>query len=60
MTWLVKRKKYVLVMSELCKLGPKPALLFPARLRITNADGIRTAFSSVAEAEKFAEDFKNS
>lgn len=43
-----QRKKCALVMSELYKLGLKPALLFPARLRITNADGTRTAFSSVA------------
>lgn len=55
-----QRKKYVSVMSELYALGLKPALLFPVRLRITNADGTCTAFSSVAEAEKFAEDFKNS
>lgn len=55
-----QRKKYASVMSELYKMGLKPALLFPARLRITNADGTRTTFSSVTEAEKFDEDFKNS
>lgn len=55
-----QRKKYSSVMSALYKMGLKPSLLFPARLRITNADGTRTAFSSVAEAEKFVEDSKNS
>lgn len=55
-----QRKTYAPVMSELYKLGLRPALLFPARLRIVNTDGTRTAFSSVTEAEKFVEDFKNS
>lgn len=54
-----QRKKYSSVMSDLYKMGLKPSLLFPARLRITNTDGSRTAFSSVTEAEKFVADSKN-
>lgn len=54
-----ERKKYSAVMSDLYKMGLKPALLYPARLRITAADGTRIALKSVAEAEKFVEDSKN-
>lgn len=55
-----QRKKYTPVMADLYKLGLRPSLLYPARLRIVNKDGTRIAFSSVADAEKFVEDFKNS
>lgn len=55
-----ERRKYTAVMSELYKLGLKPSLLYPARLRIVNTQGIRVAFSSVADAEKYVKDFKNS
>lgn len=43
-----QRKEYSSVMSSLYSMGLKPALLYPARLRITQADGKRTWFSSVA------------
>lgn len=55
-----QRKKYAAVMSVLYGLGLKPSLLYPARLRIVNTDGTRVALGSVAEAEKFAQDFKKS
>lgn len=55
---VIERKKYAAVMSELYKMGLKPSLLYPARLRITNTDGTRIAFGSVVEAEKFVNDSK--
>lgn len=48
-----QRAEYSGVMSELYKSGFKPALLYPARLRLTLSDGTRKWISSVDEAQKF-------
>lgn len=53
-----KRREYRTVMSDLYKMGLKPSLLYPARLRITKTNGARHMFGSVTEAEKFVEDSK--
>lgn len=55
---VAQRKVYKSVMSDLYKMGLRPSLLYPARLRITKTDGTRSMFGSVAEAEKFVKDFK--
>lgn len=47
------RSKYRDVMSELYRLGLRPALLFPARLTIVTKAGERKRLSSVAEAKDF-------
>lgn len=51
-----QRKGCRSVMSSLYKMGLKSSLLYPARLQITEVDGTRTGFGSVAEAEKFIQD----
>lgn len=48
-----QRYKYKEVMSELYKLGLKPALLFPAKLSIVTKEGGRKRFASVAEAKDY-------
>lgn len=55
-----QRKAYKTVMASLYKMGLKPSLLYPARLRITQTDGTRTWLGSVAEADKFIQAFKDS
>ncbi|ROL45728.1 LINE-1 retrotransposable element ORF1 protein [Anabarilius grahami] len=55
---VAQRKVYKLVMLDLYKMGLRPSLLYPARLRITKTDGTRSMFGSVAEAEKFVKNFK--
>lgn len=54
-----KRREYKAVMSSLYELGLKPALLNPARLRITQKDGMRKWISSVEEAEKYVKEVKS-
>lgn len=44
-------------MSLLYKMGQKPALMYPARLQITNTDGTHTMLGSMTEAEKFIQAF---
>ena len=48
-----QRSKYREVMSDLYKLGLKPALLFPARLSINAKEGGRKMFSSADEARDY-------
>lgn len=55
-----QRKEYRNVMSSLFKMGLKPSLLYPAKLRITQTDGSRTWLGSIAEAEKFIKAFNDS
>lgn len=50
---LNQRAEYKDVMAELYKLGLKPALLYPARLRLTLSSGIRKWISSVDEVQKY-------
>uniref|UniRef100_A0AAV2M101 Uncharacterized protein n=1 Tax=Knipowitschia caucasica TaxID=637954 RepID=A0AAV2M101_KNICA len=38
-------------MADLYRLGLRPSLQYPARLRITEADGVRRTFGSVVDAE---------
>lgn len=57
---LSQRATYGGVMAELYKLGLKPALLYPARLRVTLASGIRKWISSVDEAQKYIESLRKS
>ncbi|KAK7886458.1 hypothetical protein WMY93_026079 [Mugilogobius chulae] len=52
-----QRKVYKTVMSDLYRMGLRPSLLYPARLRITKQDGTRVMFGSAVEAKKFVEDF---
>lgn len=52
---LNRRAQYKDIMSELYGRGLRPALLFPARLRITQASGARKFFSSVDEAQQYIE-----
>lgn len=47
------RAEYRDVMAELYRLGLKPALLYPARLRLTLSGGARKWISSVEEAQKY-------
>lgn len=53
-----QRREYRSVMSDLYKMGLKPSLLYPARLRITKTDGVRHTFGSAVEAERFVEDYE--
>lgn len=50
-----QRAEYRDIMSELYKLGLKPALLYPARLRLTLPNGTRKWIGSVEEAQKYIE-----
>lgn len=50
---LAQRAEYKDTMAELYKRGLKPALLFPARLRITQPSGARKFLGSVEEAQQF-------
>lgn len=50
---LEQRSKYKEVLSELYKLGLKPALLFPARLTIITKQVNRRRLTSVAEAKGY-------
>ncbi len=50
---LEQRSKYKEVLSELYKLGLKPALLFPARLTIITKQVNRRRLTSVAEAKDY-------
>lgn len=50
---LSQRAEYSGVMTELYKLGLKPALLYPARLRLTLSGGARKWISSVDEEHKY-------
>ena len=50
---LDQRHQYREVMTELYKLGLKPALLFPARLTIKPKEGGRKGLASVAEAKEY-------
>ncbi|CAI5638889.1 unnamed protein product [Oreochromis niloticus] len=52
---LNQRAQYKDIMSELYGRGLRPALLFPARLRITQASGARKFFSSMDEAQQYIE-----
>ncbi|CAL9691835.1 unnamed protein product [Knipowitschia caucasica] len=53
-----QRREYRSVMADLYRLGLRPSLQYPARLRITEADGVRRTFGSVVEAERFVEHLK--
>ncbi|KAJ4944614.1 hypothetical protein JOQ06_013157, partial [Pogonophryne albipinna] len=53
---LKQRAEYRSPMAELYKRGYKPALLFPAKLRITLPNGDRTWLMSAPEAVKFVQD----
>lgn len=55
-----QRAEYSGAMTELYKLGLKPALLYPARLRLTLSGGERKWISSVAEAQKYIETLRKS
>lgn len=55
-----QRREYRSMMSSLYKMGLKPSLLYPARLRITQTDGSRMWLGSAAEAEKFIQAFSDS
>lgn len=57
---LSQRAEYSGVMTELYKLGMKPALLYPARLRLTPPGGARKWISSVDEAQKYIETLRKS
>uniref|UniRef100_A0A087XXS5 L1 transposable element RRM domain-containing protein n=1 Tax=Poecilia formosa TaxID=48698 RepID=A0A087XXS5_POEFO len=50
---LAQRAEYKDIMVELYKWGLKPALLFPACLRITQSSGAKTFLGSVEEAQQF-------
>uniref|UniRef100_A0AAV2JXV0 Transposase n=1 Tax=Knipowitschia caucasica TaxID=637954 RepID=A0AAV2JXV0_KNICA len=51
-----QRAQYRDVMAELYKQGMKPALLFPAQLRITLPSGNKKWMSSVEEAQQYIDD----
>ncbi|CAL1602877.1 unnamed protein product [Knipowitschia caucasica] len=57
---VTQRKVYKAVMSSLYELGLKPALLYPAKLRITQTNGTRKLFTSVDEAERYVEEVNKS
>lgn len=57
---LNRRAEYKDVMATLYKRGLKPALLFPARLRLTLPDGGRKWISSVVEARKYIDSLPKS
>ncbi|KAJ4922933.1 hypothetical protein JOQ06_022601 [Pogonophryne albipinna] len=50
---LKERAEYKSSMAELYKRGYRPALLYPAKLRITLTNGEKTWIRSVLEADKF-------
>ncbi|KAJ8351978.1 hypothetical protein SKAU_G00234540 [Synaphobranchus kaupii] len=50
---LEQRAAYREVMAKLYNLGLRPALLYPARLQITDRDGNKRRFSSAGEAATF-------
>ncbi|KAI4803380.1 hypothetical protein KUCAC02_006929 [Chaenocephalus aceratus] len=50
---LKERAEYKSSMAELYKRGYRPALLYPAKLRITLPNGEKTWIRSVLEADKF-------
>lgn len=50
---LNQRAVYREVMAEFYKLGLKPALLYPARLRLTLSNGSKKWITSVDEAKKY-------
>lgn len=52
---LKQRAEYKSSMAELYKRGYKPALLFPAKLRISLPNGEKTWIKSVSEADKFVQ-----
>lgn len=55
-----QRRVYKAVMSSLYKLGLRPSLLYPARLRIVEKNGQRKLFTSLSEAEKYVEKINHS
>lgn len=55
---LKQRAEYKSCMTELYQRGYKPALLYPAKLRITLPNGERLWLLSVAEATKFVRDLQ--
>lgn len=55
-----QRGEYRDVMAELYQLGQKPALLYPARLRLTLSSGARKWISSVDEAQKYISSLRRS
>lgn len=55
-----QRAEYSGVMAELYKLGLKPALLYPARLRLTLSGGARKWINTVDEAHKYIESHRRS
>lgn len=55
-----ERAKYRSVMAELYNLGCRPALLFPARLQVTLADGAKKRFSSPEDAATYVANHKRS
>lgn len=55
---LSQRAEYRDAMTTLYKLGMRPALLFPARLRITLPNGEKKWLKSAAEARKYIDEHK--
>lgn len=55
---LSQRSEYRDAMTTLYKLGMRPALLFPARLRITLPNGEKKWLKSAAEARKYIDEHK--
>ncbi|CAL9707506.1 unnamed protein product [Knipowitschia caucasica] len=53
------RSEYRTAMAELYKRGYRPALLFPAKLRIMMPNGERKWLTSAPAAEKFVQDLDN-
>lgn len=53
---LKQRAEFRGSMAELYKRGYKPALLYPARLRITQPNGDKTWLLSASDAVKFVQD----
>uniref|UniRef100_A0A3B3I1G2 L1 transposable element RRM domain-containing protein n=1 Tax=Oryzias latipes TaxID=8090 RepID=A0A3B3I1G2_ORYLA len=51
-----QRARYRDVMAGLYKQGLKPALLYPARLRITTPNGVRKWINTVEEAQKYIDE----
>ena len=55
---LEQRGTYKTQMADLYKLGLRPSLLFPARLRITLPDGVRKWLPSPSEATDFIQNYE--